>query len=569
MNFKYRAVWSVLFIIPMFSNFLITSYAQVLDEEREQATKLIVMIKGQLADVETVGAGIIFGVEHDRLYIVTANHVVRWGTRNAQDFKVNFRFLPGETVEAKLLEHKDTQLDLAVLCVVDLERHAIPVDVLPFDRLGDANVLEREDAVYHVGYPNGIPWRINVTPDRISEKRRSLIKFESNSIAQGCSGGGLFNARWELVGMIKADQPPDGVAVSIQSILETLRQWNYSVNLVSKQEEKLITEKETVRQNFATDDETLNSLREAAKKGDVRAQFDLAQRLLLGAGVEQDSEQAVKWLKMSAQKGYAQAQNELGVWYTKGYGVQVDYKEGLRWVRKAADQGLANGLYHLGVFYLNGYGVAQSDSDAAKWFLKAAKAGDETSQHSLGKMYAAGQGVELDYAEAARWYRKAADQGHVESMGQLGAFYALGLGVSQDYSEARKWLQKAAENNDPQAQYNLGIFYRDGTGVRKNDVEAAKWFLKAALQHDVKAQSMIGACYHNGEGVEQDYVEAVKWFRRAAEQGNPDAQFNLGLCYVRGDGVEEDLVEGMKWIRKAAEQGHEKAKLKLRKFWKK
>lgn len=559
MKYKYRVVRSVLCIIAMHISILGSAYAQDPNEEMRQASKLVVMIKGQLDGAETIGAGIIIGVGNDRLYIVTANHVVRRGTREAQDLKLNFRFLPGEQIEAILLEHQDIQFDIAVLCVVDLERNRIPVDALPFDRLGDSNVLEREDAVYHVGFPLGRPWKVNVKPDWVSEKGRGLIKFESNSIGAGNSGGGLFNARWELVGMIKADQPPDGVAVDIQNILEILRQWGYPVSLFSKQEKEFFTPKVTDLQDVPSDDESINALREAAEKGDAKAQYDLAQRLMMGAGVEQDCEQAVKWLRMSARKGYAAAQNELGVWYVKGYCVQPDETEGLRWVQKAAEQGHADGLYHLGVFYLNGTGVDTSDSEAAKWFLKAAKAGDETAQYSIGRMYVEGQGVKQSYAEAAKWYRKAADQGHVDAMGQLGAFYGLGIGVDEDLSEAKNWTQKAAEKNDANAQYNLGIFYRDGKGVRKDDVEAAKWFLKAANQHDVNAMTMLGTSYYNGEGVERDYVEAVKWLSKAADQGNADAQFNLGICYVRAHGVEEDFVKAMEWIRKAAKQGHEEA----------
>jgi hypothetical protein len=72
---------------------------------------------------------------------------------------------------------------------------------------------------------------MNVTPDKVADKIGDTISFESGFIGPGHSGGALLNERWEVVGMIKADEPPDGVAVNIRSILETLSRWGYTVKL--------------------------------------------------------------------------------------------------------------------------------------------------------------------------------------------------------------------------------------------------------------------------------------------------------------------------------------------------
>jgi S1-C subfamily serine protease len=162
---------------------------------------------------------------------VTANHVVRRGQREIENLRVQLRALPGESLEARLLEHVDPYLDLAVVAVPDVRRRAIPVGTLPFDRLGDPATLRRGDEVYHVGYPLGSPWRANVSPDHISDQLGDTLTFESSSIAPGNSGGGLFDKRWQLVGMVRADQPPDGVAVSMKAIRDTLVRWGYPVGL--------------------------------------------------------------------------------------------------------------------------------------------------------------------------------------------------------------------------------------------------------------------------------------------------------------------------------------------------
>jgi hypothetical protein len=68
---------------------------------------------------------------------------------------------------------------------------------------------------------------MNVTPEVFVGRSGDLLYFESNVVAPGHSGGGLFNENWELLGMIRADQPPRGVAVSLDRLLERLGAWGY------------------------------------------------------------------------------------------------------------------------------------------------------------------------------------------------------------------------------------------------------------------------------------------------------------------------------------------------------
>jgi len=231
MNGMYRTVSVVLFGMLLGGAFLSTAandaYAQDLLEGAKQATHLIVMISGEVDSVATIGAGIIFGTQADRLYIATANHVVRRGEHEAQNVQVQFKSLPGERVAATLLSHVDPGLDLAVLSVRGLNELTVPPASLPFNRLGEVSILARGASVHSLGYPNGEPWQVNVTPEVFVGRSGDLLYYESNVVAPGHSGGGLFNENWELLGMIRADQPPRGVAVSFDRLLERLGAWGY------------------------------------------------------------------------------------------------------------------------------------------------------------------------------------------------------------------------------------------------------------------------------------------------------------------------------------------------------
>src|SRR5215510_4071203 len=137
----------------------------------EKIKPLIVMLTAKFSDPdeERFGAGIIFGLGNDRIYIATANHLVRKGQQEAQRLRVRFKRLPGEEIEAKLLKDADPDLDLAVLAVANLARLGkLPFG--PFDQLGDPSFLKRGDSLYSVGNPRGRQWYLNVTPDKVAGK---------------------------------------------------------------------------------------------------------------------------------------------------------------------------------------------------------------------------------------------------------------------------------------------------------------------------------------------------------------------------------------------------------------
>lgn len=198
---------------------------------QEVVSKMIVMIQGQLGEGPTLGAGIIFGLGKDQLYIATANHVVRRGTLKARGLQIKLRDLPNDFLPATLLDDADEEMDLAVVHVKGLSRYGIDACKLPVYCLGKVSDLKRGDAVYPSGYPNGVPWGMPVTPDSLAQIVGREITFQSSFIATGHSGGALLNGKYYIVGMIKKDAPPFGLAIQIEPILKVVQQWGYPVHL--------------------------------------------------------------------------------------------------------------------------------------------------------------------------------------------------------------------------------------------------------------------------------------------------------------------------------------------------
>lgn len=197
------------------------------EDPTEKAKNLVVMLEGELQELETVGAGIAFGVARDRLYIATADHVVRRGDDEAAGLRAQFWQLPGESFDVTLLEPLDSSLDLAVLSI-RLDELGLTEADFPFELLS-ADGLSEASTIFTVGYGSGRDWLTLVEDANVVDAQGGELEIQSTSVTQGDSGGGVFAEAGDLIGMIVRDQPPTLVAVATGTMLEALASNRYPV----------------------------------------------------------------------------------------------------------------------------------------------------------------------------------------------------------------------------------------------------------------------------------------------------------------------------------------------------
>lgn len=198
-------------------------------EAERQTKRLVVMIKGKVDGEDTIGAGVLFGAAQDRLYIVTANHVVRRGPTEATDVTVMLQWLPGEWVPARVLASADAKLDLAVIAVPGLRNLSFDSTWFGDGRLGAAP--QRGDEVNFCGYGSGEAWHSLAKLDAVSAATADSIRFQSAFLAQGDSGGALVNAGWQIIGLNLSDQQGGGQAIPMSRVLAKAKEWGYPVDL--------------------------------------------------------------------------------------------------------------------------------------------------------------------------------------------------------------------------------------------------------------------------------------------------------------------------------------------------
>jgi len=156
----------------------------------EESLRLIVMLEGTIDDLQVFGAGLIMGSYEDRLYIATANHIVRKGDRVMGNIRVKMKAFPKISLKAERLAQFDEDLDLALLTTPKVSQYGISPCSFPFNILVKGNVFQRGTEVFPVGCPNGVPWGMPVAPDLIANFSGDTISFQSSFIGVGHSGGG-------------------------------------------------------------------------------------------------------------------------------------------------------------------------------------------------------------------------------------------------------------------------------------------------------------------------------------------------------------------------------------------
>ncbi len=136
-----------------------------------------------------------------------------------------------------------------------------------------------------------------------------------------------------------------------------------------------------------------------------------------------DVDSAFHLFKFLAERGYADAQNDLGFMYVNGIGVEQDYEEAAKWLLMADDNHSEEAFDNLRLLAENGHPRAQVN---------------------LGLAYLNRAGTDIDHENALKWFRKAANLGYAEGKFHLGTLYTQGLGVTQNFTKGMALLSEAA-----------------------------------------------------------------------------------------------------------------------------
>lgn len=350
--------------------------------------------------------------------------------------------------------------------------------------------------------------------------------------------------------------------------------------------------------------------REKVEKGDVQAQYLLAQCLEKGTGCQKNIDDAFMWYEKAAEGGLAEAQNIWGEYLYK----KAMCAEAVNFYRKAAQQGHKYAARNLAECFEKGAGCKKNLQEALCWYKKAyaqgvkvkqhieviekalekqalfnkytedAKKGVVSAQYALAECLYNGDGCAVDRVQALAWYEKIVRNWSAEdqyilanNFYYINAKYALkkvvdvyrqAINMDKNYtinadmefacnkernwkgrSVGEYWYKTAAEGGFAEAQNK----YAEILQKRNEKEEAFKWYKKAAEQSLARAQGNLAECYINGVGVTADLELAKKWCEKAVEKHDFVAQYFMAVYFVKNQS------DKYWWYRQSADQGYAKS----------
>lgn len=220
------------------------------------------------------------------------------------------------------------------------------------------------------------------------------------------------------------------------------------------------------------------SLREAAAKGDARAQFVIAGRYLEGQGIGQDMAKAAYWYGQAAEQGLAAAQYRLATLYELGRGVPKNLATALGWYERAAMRGNVKAMHNAAVIAAGEQAGRPDFNKAFRWFKAAAEQGFRDSQFNTAILYERGLGARASAAEAYFWYSLAARQGEADARLRAAA---LGKTLPPGQLDALATLLKAWKPKPVDESANVvaivepGWKVEDTTGATKQSSLTSSW----------------------------------------------------------------------------------------------
>ena len=306
----------VCFFFLVFPISFIFSQSALLENDITNYREMVVMIDNYSSGF--YGAGIIVNYNKNATTIITAAHnlvVPNQSLTSDKTIEVSFFHNKDKSYPIHVI-HKDTELDIAVLTVkenigLNLPEHVL--EVLP--------PIEIEGTIGQgckfIGYMKQMEWNFNPDMGSISEGNHATLRFSSQYVSPGASGGPLLTEHGTLAGMITDDNLLGSEALSIDRILKLLDELKINTHLkvndkaLASMALKRLNEKGVLNEYGLTEainqknEQILNDFGVASKYIDIRlltrglqaeVQWEKGQSVIFNYLKESDSSLSYQWL---------------------------------------------------------------------------------------------------------------------------------------------------------------------------------------------------------------------------------------------------------------------------------
>lgn len=567
---------------------------------REGVVKVI--YRTPTGNIDRQGAGLVYSIADDYVYIVTSYHNVQDApVENGKRVGMSILFFeqrlaPEKAVTAEVLpKTTDAEKDITVLRV---NRKDAPTNLQQM-RLGTSFAVKFDDPVKIIGHPVDGKQDWVMDPFAVTtEDASDVLHFSSKIITSGFSGGPLIDKEGLVIGLIRFDsvgqQPQTGEAIPIETLRDFVDRFpelrrDVQINAQLKQALELYfglgrvvdyAKAKTLftqaaesgdplssgwlaylegtgacgfTTNWTAGSEAMRGLLpelEALSRGGVgAAAFLVGYAHFIGLGAQQDVAAARDRLQEAIKVRFEPARVLLADFYFRGVSVNADGAEAIRILTDGKPNLLPSAKVEAALIYLSGQGGGTS-SKAKELLKSAAETGDPQAMLELGHLYLAGDTVEPDIDEAKRWFSNALQAGEPEGRTEL-ARAAL---WSADPGTAEILLNTSIANSrSPNAKRLMALLVANGMVSGGVDTKRAiKLLEEAVADGNASAMRQLAVCYLEGVLVPQDPAKGAELLRTVLNRGSIGALAVEGIRHYNGLGVPKDLNKALDWFRKAA-----------------
>ncbi|KAL7719932.1 hypothetical protein QTN25_003049 [Entamoeba marina] len=276
----------------------------------------------------------------------------------------------------------------------------------------------------------------------------------------------------------------------------------------------------------------------------------------LGAGVQQNMNEALKWFNKAAKKGDERAQNMTGIMHALGYGCSRNLKYATEIFSKCKTlveahfnecyclielrqpivfeklKKLQDAKVGIALCHMYGLGVRINTLKAYEHFKEAHENGDALAEMNCGICLMMGIGCNQSMPEAIEYFKRASRLGCSAAHFQLGMLYHFGVGIEQSNLKAVECYERGVNSFDPKALCNMGICHEKGDLCLCDFVRSIRMF-EICSNWSVLGKYHLAICHLNGLGCKKNVSKAVNLLREASKQGDPNAQFSYALCFFK------------------------------------
>lgn len=224
-----------------------------------------------LQSTEETAAGLFVGADRQNAYFITACHAVIQDDVRVHSVLLRFHGSP-QDFGATVFDRYDPSLDLAVVTV--------PVADLP----AGMHEMVRRDAtlglrIHVIGHPVAGDWSVvSGTVQNLNTPAGDIHHFTTsrdNSLAEGHSGGPVFDELGSFVGMHTASGPTYGIEAKSGEIMNQLAAWQIPANNLRTAQNVASTVSEDLPKDRDSINRVIDSYVDAYNKNDAQALWQI------------------------------------------------------------------------------------------------------------------------------------------------------------------------------------------------------------------------------------------------------------------------------------------------------